>query len=138
ERRLREPLFDGLLEQPGARGGCLRSGAVGPAAGDLLEHDPAAALAVALGKQLERLLDVGRLRLGRLAQVRERERLRRDDEQRLDRPSQLGGGSDLGRNQAERTVQERLLSASAREILIEANGEAWARSISFCFRSASS
>src|SRR5207253_9736985 len=66
------------------------------------------------------------------------ERLRVNHEQRLDGARQLGGGRHLGRDQAERTVQERLLSASAREILIGANGAAWAIATSFCFRSSSS
>ena len=71
---------------------------------------------------LERLLDVRRVDLRGGGELLDRKRLRGDDEQRLDGARQLGGGGGLGRDQAECAVHERLLSASAREILIGANG----------------
>ena len=57
ERRLREAALDRPLEQPPARLGGLARGAQRPAAGDVLEHDPAAALAKALADEPERRLD---------------------------------------------------------------------------------
>src|SRR5262249_60966712 len=69
-----------------------------------------------------------------------RQRLRGDDEQGLDGPRELRRRRDVDRDQAEwaggvEMLHERLLSASAREILIGANGAGWASAISFCFRS---
>ena len=84
ERRLREPALDGALEQTRARLGSLARGAERVAAGDLLEDDAAAALAVALAQQPERGLDPLRVVGGGLGELGDRERLRRDDEQRLD------------------------------------------------------
>ena len=68
----------------------------------MLEHDAAAAFAVALAKQGQRQLDALAVILGRLDQFLEREGLRRDDEQRLHRAGEL---VDRGRgDQAERAV----------------------------------
>ena len=57
EGGLREPSLDRPLEQPRARLGGLAGGAERVAAGDLLQDDAAAALAVALAQQPERRLD---------------------------------------------------------------------------------
>jgi len=91
-----------------------------------------------VGEQLQRVLDGHGVGLGRGLELSERERLRGDDEQRLECARQLCSRRHLGGDQAERTFQERLLSASAREILIGANGAAWAIAISFCLRSSRS
>ena len=86
----------------------------------------------------ERLLDLRRIRLGGRGELVDRQRLRGDHEQRLERPCELERGRGVGGDQAETVFQERLLSASAREILIGANGAACAIAISFCLRSSSS
>src|SRR5262249_9760199 len=140
ERGLREPLLDRLLEQTGARCGCLGRGAEGPASRDVLEHDPARSLGVAVGQQLQGGADLLDVCLSGGRELFRGQRLRGDDEQRLDSPRKLGRRRDVDRDQAEwaggvEMLHERLLSASAREILIGANGPVWASAISFCFRS---
>ncbi len=57
----------------------------GEAAGDLAQDDAAPALGEVLAQQLDRLLDLALGRLGRLRQVGGGDRLRREEEQRLDR-----------------------------------------------------
>src|SRR5205814_8981536 len=117
-----------------------RSRARGPVCqptSDLLGHDPAPPLAIPVGEQPERDLDALPLVLARSGKVLRRQRLGCDDEQRLDRPGELVDRT-VGLDQAERTVQERLLSASAREILIGAKGAACEIAISSCLRSSSS
>ena len=84
ERRCREPALDRPLEQAPARLGRLARGAERPAAGDVLEHDPAAALGVALAEQPQRGLDALRVVVGGLGELVDRQRLRGDDEQRLE------------------------------------------------------
>src|SRR6266513_2820365 len=76
--------LDRTLEQPGAGFSRLARRAEGPAAGDLLEHDPASALAVTLAEQPQRRLDPLRVVVRRDSQVLDRQGLRGDDEQRLD------------------------------------------------------
>src|SRR6266513_3023142 len=83
-RRARETALDRTLEQPGAGFSRLARRAEGPAAGDLLEHDPASALAVTLAEQPQRRLDPLRVVVRRDSQVLDRQGLRGDDEQRLD------------------------------------------------------
>src|SRR5579862_1852985 len=103
----------------------------------MLEHDPGRLLGVALGEHFQRLADVQHVDLRRRGDLLDGQRLRRDDEQGLDGLRQLGSGRDLGGDQAEWAVQDKLLSASAREILIGANGAGCAIAISFCLRSSS-
>ncbi len=85
ERRLRQPALDRPLEQPRTGRSGLARRAERVAAGHLLEHDAAPTLAIALAQQPERGLDPLGVVVRRLGQLRHRERLRRDDEQRLDR-----------------------------------------------------
>src|SRR5262249_37416398 len=126
----------GPLEQPRACIGGLAGRAEGPTAGDLLEHDPAASLAMAILEQVESRLDTLRRLLCGSTELLDRERRRGDDEQRLERPPEPV--ERVGGNQAERTVHAELLSTAARAILIGANGAAWLISTSPCFRSSSS
>src|SRR5206468_11869839 len=107
-----------------------------PAAGDLLQHDPAPSLPVALAQQAQRGLDAFGRFLRSLSQLFRRERRRGHHEQRLDDPGQRV--ERVGGDQAERTFHERLLSTSARAILIGAKGAAWPMAISPCLRSSSS
>src|SRR6185437_7482362 len=103
-----------------------------------LEHDPAPLFREPLFEDRERLLDLRRIRLGGCRELVDRQRLGGDHEQRLERPCELERGRGVSGDQAETVFQERLLSASAREILIGANGAACAIAISFCLRSSSS
>src|SRR5262245_23044838 len=135
ERRLREPPFDGTLEETRTRVRGVAARPEGVPACDLLEHDAAPPLAVALAKKTERGLDALRVILGRLAQLVERERRRCDDEQRLDRPREPIDG--ICGDQAERAVHSEILSASALETLMGANGAAWLSPISPDLRSSS-
>src|SRR5581483_11177047 len=137
QRRLREAALDRALEQPRAGLGRLARGAERPASGDALQHDAAPALAVALAQEPQRRLDPLRVVGGRLGQLGGRERRRRDDEQRLDRPRERVDG--VGGDQAERTVLHcNILSWSARETLIGAKGAACASAISPALHSSSS
>src|SRR5262249_8706176 len=134
--RLREAALHRPLEEPRTRLRRLARRAERPAAGDLLEHDPAAALPVAVLQQAESRLDALRRLLRRCAQLVDRQRRRCDDEQRLERPREAV--ERVGRDQAERTAHAELLSTAARAILIGANGAAWLISISPCLRSSRS
>src|SRR5262249_10275267 len=97
--------------------------------------DPAAPLPVALGEQPERGLDALDVVLGRGGQVLDGQRLRRDDEQRLDRAGELV--DRVRRDQAERTVHPRLLSSAALATRIGANGAACSIATSPALRSSS-
>src|SRR5262249_9225284 len=103
---------------------------------DVLEDDAAPALAVPLAEEAQGRLDALGVVVGRLGELVDGERPRRDDEQRLDRAGELV--DRVRGDQPERTFHCRLLSASGREILIGANGAAWARTSSFRLRSSSS
>src|SRR5581483_10769661 len=137
ERGLGEPLLGRPVEEPRARVGGRLGGTEREPAGHVLEHDPARSFREPLPQDLQRVADLLGVRVAYNLQILERERLRGDDEQRLDRARELGGAGGLGGDQAERTVHERLLSASGREILIGANGAACAMASSFCLRSSS-
>src|ERR671912_507110 len=135
ERRLREPTLDRALEEPLARLGRLACRAEGVAAGHLLEHDPAAALAVAVCEQAERELDPLGVVGGRIGEIADRQRRGRDDEQRLDRAGELV--DRIRGDQAERAIHSAVLSVSGRETLIRAKGAACSRAISPALRSSS-
>ena len=75
-----------------------------------------------VGEQAEGRLDALRRFICGLAELVRLERRRGDDEQRLGRPRERV--ERIGGDQAERTFHERLLSTSARAILIGANGAA--------------
>ncbi len=92
QRRLRQAALRGALDETGARLGGVPRGAKRIAACDPLEHDPAPALAIATGEQPDRGLDPLLLFVSRAAQLLDRERLRRDDEQRLDDPGETIDG----------------------------------------------
>jgi len=78
-------------ESPRSAGrSCSRAHAA--AAGDVLEHDPAAALAIAVDEQLERRFDRHRGLVRRVRELLDRERRRGDHEQRLDRLRERVGG----------------------------------------------
>src|SRR5262249_56190152 len=108
----------------------------GMGGGDALEDEPAAALRVPLGEQAERELDALGVVVRRLRQVANRERLRRHDEQRLDRAGDRVDGA--GDDQAEWAIHDSVLSTSGREILIGANGAVCSSATSPLFRSSSS
>ena len=74
----------GPLDESGARFGGLPRRPERVPAGDLLEHDPASALAVARGEKAESGLHALRLVLGGSGELLDGERRRRDHEQRLD------------------------------------------------------
>src|SRR5439155_19271953 len=99
-------------------------GSDGIAAGDVLEDDPAATLAKAVGEQAERGLDAVGVVVCRNRQVLHRERSRGDHEQRFERPRQAV--DRVGGDQAERAIHAPLPSTRARETLIGANGRPWA------------
>ena len=73
------------LEHPAAGLRRLAGGAERPAAGDLLEDDPAPALLEPLGQQSERHLDAFAVLRGGFCELGDRERLRGDDQQGLER-----------------------------------------------------
>ena len=108
ESCLREATLDRPLEQAAARLGGLARGAEGVAAGDVLEHDPAPALAVALGEEAERELDPLRVVRGRVGELVDRQRRRGHDEEGLERPGELV--DRVRGDQAERTIHSALLS----------------------------
>ena len=80
----------------------LTRGAERPAARDLLEHDPAPSFAIALAEQAQRGLDSLNLVAHGLGELGDPEWLRRDDEQRLDRPRERV--DRIRRDQAERAL----------------------------------
>src|SRR5581483_6769964 len=120
ERRLREVPLCRLLEEPRAGDGRLARRPEGPAAGDVLEHDAAPALAVPLAHEPERRLDALDVVVRCVRELLRRQRLRGHDEERLERPGELV--ERVRCDQAERSVHEASLSTSGREILIGANG----------------
>ena len=122
ERRLREASLDRALEETRAGLGRLAARPKREPAGDLLEHDPAPTLAETLPEESEGGLHALGIVLGRLGELGHRERRGGDDEQRLDGAREVVDG--VGRDQAERAVHVVILSSSAREILIGANGAA--------------
>src|SRR5581483_3938236 len=122
ERGLREVALRRLLEEPRTCLRCVAGGAKRPAAGDVLQDDPAAPFGIALADEPDRGFDPLRVVVRSRRQLVDRERRRRDDEQRLERPRELV--ERIGCDQAERTVHEPSLSTSFREILIGANGAA--------------
>src|SRR6185436_17525751 len=63
------------------------------AAGDLAQDDPAPALGEVLAEEAERLLDLPLARLAGLGQVAGADRLRREEEQRLDRACEVAHAS---------------------------------------------
>src|SRR5205823_1186782 len=75
-RRAGQTALDRTLEQPGAGFSRLARRTEGPAAGDLLEHDPASALAVTLAEQPQRRLDPLRVVVRRDSQILDRQGLR--------------------------------------------------------------
>src|SRR5256886_1104460 len=101
-RRGREPPLARALEQASAGFGSVARGTEGPAAGDLLEHDSAPALAVALAEQPQCRLDPLRVVVRRHSQIVDRQRLRGDDEQRLDDAREAV--DRIGADQAERAI----------------------------------
>src|SRR5829696_2580504 len=126
ERRLGQPALGRLAEQARARLRRVASGAEGVTAGDVLEHDAAASLAVTLAQQRKCRLHPLGLVLDRRRKLLDAQWLGRDDEQRLDR---VGEAVDrIGRDQAERSVDVALLSrpaevsSPARDTRIGANG----------------
>src|SRR6266508_716607 len=128
ERRLRQRALHRPLEQPTARVGRLARRAKRPAACHPLEHDPRAPLPIPIGEQTARRLDPLAVVRRRLRELLDRERLRGDDEERLDRPREL---VDRTRgDQAEWAIHDSPLSASGREILIGANEPACSIAIS--------
>src|SRR5207248_10935901 len=110
----------------GARLRSFARGAERPAAGDMLEHDPAAAFRIALPHEAERCLDALGIVVGCICELLHRQRRRGDDEQRLQRAGELV--ERITGDQAERSVHAVVLSSSsrlsfpARAILIGANG----------------
>ena len=100
--RLREASLDRPLEEAAAGLGGLARGAEGVAAGDVLQHDPAAPLAVPIGEQPERELDPLDVVRGRVGELFDRERRRGHDEQGLERPGELV--DRVRGDQAERTI----------------------------------
>ena len=88
ESGLRKTALDRAFEEPCTRLGGVASRSEGIAARNALEHDPAPPLAVPLREQAERRLDPIRLVGGGFGEVVERQRLRGDDEQRLEGPRQ--------------------------------------------------
>src|SRR6266545_4918124 len=101
----------------------------------MLQHDPAPALAIAVGEECERRLDPLRVVLDRLGELLDGQRLRRHDEESLDRARELV--DRIRCNQAERTFHDRPPSTSPRATLIGANGAACWISISPVLRSSS-
>src|SRR6266508_147655 len=130
--------LDRALEQASACLGRFSRGAKGPASRDALEHDPAAALAVAILEQPERRFDPFGRFLGGLGQIVRRERLRRHDEQRLERPRERV--ERTRRDQAERALHASTPSSppAARATRIGANGAACSSETSPARRSSSS
>ena len=102
----------------------------------MLEHDPAAALAVAVGEQAERELDPLGVVVRRLGELVDRERRGGDDEQRLDRPGELV--DRVRGDQAERAIHSASSFCVWAETLIGANGAACSSAISPVLRSSSS
>ena len=103
ERRLREVPLRRLLEEARARLRRLARRAERPAAGDVLEHDAAAALAVALARRARAPSRRARRRRPRpSASSVDGERRGGDDEQRLDRAGELV--ERVRCDQAERSV----------------------------------
>ena len=88
ERRGREAALYGAVEEPRARVRRLARGAEGVAACDVLEDDAAAALRVVVAEQLECGLHPLRAVVRRGRQIVDREGLRGDDQQRLQRPGE--------------------------------------------------
>src|SRR5439155_884053 len=82
--------------------GGLAGGSEGPPAGDLLQDDSAAPLAIALAEQPEGSLDPFNLIAGGFGQLVHRQRLRRHDQERLERPGERI--DRVGRAQAERAL----------------------------------
>src|SRR5206468_1305167 len=80
ERGPREALVDRAVVEARAGGGRRLRRAEGPPARDVLEHDPAASLAVALAEEVEGGGDALGLVGGRLCQLPLAERRGRDDE----------------------------------------------------------
>ena len=78
-----------LGQQPPRRGLARRVAGEREAPRDLAQDDAAAALGEVLAQQLDRLADLALGRLARLRQVRRRDRLRREEEKRLDRPREV-------------------------------------------------
>ena len=122
KRSLRQVPLRRLLEEPRARLRRLARRPERPAARDMLQHDPAAPLGVALAHEPERRLDPLHVVVRGLRELLDRQRRRRDDEQRLERAGELV--ERILCDQAERTVHEASLSTSVCEILIGANGAA--------------
>src|SRR4029077_10319049 len=132
----REPALHRPLEQAPAGFGRLAGGAERPAAGHVLQHDPAAALGIALSQETQRGLDALGVVVRRLGELVDRQRLRGHDQQRLDGSSQP---VDRARgDQAERAVHSSLLSSAALLTRIGANGAAWSSATSPPRRSSSS
>ena len=103
--------LDGPLEEAGAGLGGGARGAERVAAGDVLQHDPAASLGVALRRGAPSAISTrSRSSRGGLGELLHGEGRRGDDEQRLERVCELV--ERIGGDQAERTVHARLLSAS--------------------------
>jgi hypothetical protein len=89
QRRLRQPALHGPLEQPTARLGRIPRCTEGPAARHLLQHDSAAALAVALGQQAERRLDALAVVVRGRDELLHGQRRARNHQQRLERAREL-------------------------------------------------
>ena len=89
ERAPERPRSTGRSKRRAQASAACARGAEREATGDVLEHDPAAALAVALGEQLERVGDPLRVVLRRVGELLLGERQRGDDEQSLDRAGEL-------------------------------------------------
>src|SRR5439155_18880628 len=135
EPGLREAALHRPLEQPRARLRRLAGGPERVAACDVLEDDAAPPLRVPLREQAERDLDALRVLVRGLRELADVERLGGDHEQSLDRPRERV--DRIGGDQAEWAIHESVLSTSAREILIGANGAAWSIAISPPLRSSS-
>src|SRR5207244_711290 len=142
ERRLREVALRRLLEEPRAGLGRVARRAERPAAGDVLEHDPAPAFGVALAHESQCRFDALGVVVRGLRELLDREGCRRHDQERLERAGELV--ERIGRDQAERTVHSPVLSSLSvdscplRKILIGANGADCSMAISPVRRRSSS
>ena len=122
-RRLREATLDRALEEATAGLGGLARAAEGVAAGDVLQHDPAAPLAVAIGEQPERKLDPLGVVRGRVGELLDRQRRRGDHEQRLERPGELV--DRVCGDQAERTIHSAVLSFAFADSCCDSTAASW-------------
>src|SRR5262245_10712017 len=137
ECRMGQAALDRALEEPAAGLRRFTRRAERPAAGDVLEHDAAPALAVPLPEQAQGRLDPLHVVTGRFGELVRRERLRRHDEQRLDRPCQRVERVRL--DQAERALHTATSStATSRDTRIGANGAACSSETSPARRNSSS